>query len=188
MTEPDLATTVRQPGLRPALITSLGVFGLLLVQGIGYRLIRAAREAVYHDGLLGTASEATWVGELVMAVGLPLAFALGIFVCLWLLAPITRGLRLGQVVARSLVATTIGAASLWVFRFFAGLIHVATTPELRAHPDLLGGVAFDAAMDSLSSLVGLVPLVSLGAVVLWRGLQSRDAPAPGPVGVATLKP
>jgi hypothetical protein len=188
MTEPDLETAGRRPGARSALITSLGILGFLLAQNLGYRLIRAAQEARYDVGSFGADAGSTWVTELAMAVGLPLIFALGIFVCFWQLAPITRELRLAQVATRSVLAATIGAACTWVFKFFAGLIYVATTPELRAVPDPLGGVAFDAGTDSLGTLVGLLPLVLLGAVLLWGWLRSRSAQAPSPVGVTTLKP
>lgn len=178
MTAQDLDEAVERPRARSALLTSLGVFGFLVVQNVAYRLIRTAREVRYDTGAFGAESGSTWAADLAMALGLPLFFALGIFVCLWQVAPITGVLRLAQVVTRSLLAAAVGATCVWVFRFFAGLIYVATTPELRGLPDPLAGVAFDALTDSLGNLVGLLPLVALGVVVLWGWLRWRRVPEP----------
>lgn len=188
MTERELDEAVKRPRARPALLTSLGVFGFLLVQNVAYRLIRAAREVRYEGYAFDTELGSTWVTELALALGISLFFAIGVFVCFWQMPPITGELGLAQLVTRSLLATTIGAASAWVFRFFGELIYVATTPELRAHPDVLGGLAFDRLMDSLGTLVGLLPLVLLGAIALWGWLRWRGVPKSSPVGVATLKP
>jgi hypothetical protein len=51
---------------------------------------------------------------------------------------------------------------------------------------MLGGVAFDAAMDSLGDVVGLLPLVLLGAALLWAWLRWRRVPEASADGVATL--
>jgi hypothetical protein len=181
MTERDLAKAIQRPGALPALLTSLGVFGFLLAQNVAYRLIRAAREAALGDGFPGADLGSIWVTELAVALGIPLFFAIGVFLCLWQVAPIAGGLRLAHVVTRSMLAAALGAACAWVFRFFGELIYVATTPALRTQPDLLGGVAFDALMDSLGTLVGLLPLVVLGAVLLWGWLQ-RHPPKEAPKG------
>jgi hypothetical protein len=186
MTERDLEETVERPGARPALLTSLGVFGFLAVQTVAYRLIRAARE-VRYDGASDAALGSTWVTEFALTLGIALVFAIGVFVCFWQIAPITGELNLARLLTRSLLAAAIGAACAWVFRFFGEFIRVATTPELRAHPDVLGGLVFDSLMDSLGTLVGLLPLVLLGAIALWGWLRWRGVPKPSPVGVATLK-
>lgn len=171
MTDRELAKALQRSGAVPAFLTSLGVFSFLLAQSFISRLIRTAQTLTYGGEFADETLESIWAAELALALGGPLFFAIGVFLCLWQLAPIAGGLRLAHVVTRAVLAATVGAACLWVFRFFAGFIHIATTPELRAHPETIGGAAFDALMDSLITLVGLLPLVVLGAVFLWGWLQ-----------------
>jgi hypothetical protein len=181
MTEQEPARVPRGPGVRPALLTSLGVFGFLLAQSLVNRLIRTAQTLAYSSEFTDSNLERIWVEELPLAIGAPLFFAVGVFVCVWQLGPIVGDLRLPQVVTRAVLAAAVGAASAWVPRFFAGLIFVATTPELRAEPGLLGGVAFDAMMDSLGTFAALLPLVALAAVLLREWLR-RHPPKQPPAG------
>jgi hypothetical protein len=170
--EKDVAKALQRPGALPALLTSLGVFGFLLVQNVAYRLIRSGRDAFYDNQLPGPDFGSIWATELALALGIPLVFAIGVFLCLWQVAPIAANLRLAHVVTRAALAAALGAACVWVLRFLVGLVYVATTPELRRDvAESLGGVTFDAFMDSLGNLVGLLPLVVLGAVFLWGWLQ-----------------
>jgi hypothetical protein len=169
--EKDVVKALRRPGALPALLTSLGVFGFLLVQNVANGLIRAARDAAYGGDLPGPDVGSIWAAELALAFGGPLFFAIGVFVCLWQVAPIVAELRLAHVVTRALLASTVGAACVWVLKFFAGLIQIAVDPLLRRFPEVVGGLAFDALMDSLGTLVGLLPLVVLAAVLLWGWLQ-----------------
>ena len=179
--EKDVAKALRRPGALPALLTSLGVFGFLLVQNVAYRLIGGAREAFY-DSSPGPDLGLIWTAELALALGLPLVFALGVFLCLWQVAPIVGGLRLAHVVTRAALAASLGALCVWILRFLVGLVEVATTPVLRREAVVaVPGVAFDGLMDSLGTLVGLLPLVVLGGVFLWGWLQ-RHPPKVAPTG------
>jgi hypothetical protein len=180
--EKDIAKALQRPGALPALLTSLGVFAFLLAQNIVYRVIGGARDAFYGGGLGGPDFGSIWATEVALAFGVPLFFAVGVFLSLWQVAPVAGGLRLAHVVTRAALAAAIGAAFVWVARFILGVIVVATTAELRR--DLaarVGGVSFDALMDALSTFVGLLPLVVLAAVFLWGWLQ-RHPPKTAPRG------
>jgi hypothetical protein len=168
--EKDIAKALQRPGALPALLTALGVLAFLVTQNVAYQLIGTARAAMY-GGSPGPDLGAAWALELASLLGGPLFFALGVFVCMWQVAPIAPSLRLAHVVTRALLATAIGAAFYWLFRFGADLIYLAVDGLLYRQPDIIGGVAFDAGMDSLSALVGWLPLVILGAVFLWGWLQ-----------------
>jgi hypothetical protein len=110
MTERDLEAGVQRSSAMPALVTSAGLLAFLLVQAVAYRLIRVAREAQYEIGAFDAEPGSSWLTDFVMALGIPLCFALGVFLCLWKVAPIAGGFRVAQVATRALLATTIGAA------------------------------------------------------------------------------
>lgn len=180
--ERDVAKALQRPGALPAFLTALGVFAFLLAQNVAGRLIRSARNAFYGADFPNSDLASIWGSEFALALGVPLFFSIGVFLCLWQVAPVAGGLRLAHVVTRAALAATVGAVCAWIYRFFGGLILVATTPELRFDPaENLGGVAFDALMDSLGTLVSLLPLVVLGAVFLWGWLQ-RHPPKAAPRG------
>lgn len=161
--------------VKPAAVAAAGVFAFLLAQSLLYRVIRTAQTFAYWSDFSTSNLARIWVDELPLAVGAPLFFSVGVFVGFWRLGPIVGGLRLRQLAARVLLATAVGAACTWLPRFLFGLAFATTVPGFRVEPALLGGVAFDAAMDSLGTLVTLLPLVGLAAVLLWRWLQ-RNPP------------
>jgi len=170
ISEKDIAKALQRPGALPAFLTALGVLAFLVTQNVTFRLIGTARDAMY-GGTLGPDFGAAWATELASLLGGPLFFAIGVFLCLWQIAPIAPSLRLAHVVTRALLATVIGAAGYWLFRFFADVIFLAFQGVLYRQPDVIGSVAFGATMDSLRALVGWLPLVVLGAVFLWGWLQ-----------------
>lgn len=180
--EKDVAKALQRPGAVPALLTSVGVFAFLLAQNVAGRLIRSARDAYYGNDLPGSDFASIWGSEFALALGVPLFFSIGVFLCLWQVAPIVGGLRLAHVVTRAALAAAVGAACVWVYRLVAGLVLAATAPGFGLDPaDVLGGVAFDALMDSLGTLLTLLPLVVLGGVFLWGWLQ-RHPPKTAPRG------
>lgn len=177
ISEKDIAKALKRPGALPALLTALGVLAFLVVQNFVFGLIGAAREAMF-GGVPGVDIGAAWATEMVSMLGGPLLFAVGVFLCLWQVAPIAPNLRLAHVVTRALLATALGAAGYWLLRFFADLIFLAVDGSLHLNPDLIGGVAFNASMDALSALITWVPLVVLGAVFLWGWLQRHPSKEP----------
>lgn len=168
--ERDIARALQRPGALPALLTALGVLAFLVTQNLALRLIGAARTAIY-GGSAGLDFGSEWATEFASLLGGPLFFAVGVFLCLWHVAPIAPNLRLAHVVTRALLATAIGAACNGVFEFIAGLVFLAVNGLWQQTGDVVGGVAFDALMDALRALVQWLPLVILGAVLLWGWLQ-----------------
>jgi hypothetical protein len=177
ISEKDIAKALQRPGALPALLTALGVLVFLVTQNVAFRLIGAARAAMY-GGAGGVDVGAAWATEMVSILGGPLFFAIGVFLCLWQVAPIAPNLRLAHVVTRALLATALGAAGYWLFRFISTLIFLAVDGSLGVHPDLIGGIAFDASMDALQALVTWLALVVLGAVFLWGWLQRHPSKEP----------
>ncbi len=107
--------------------------------------------------------------------------ALGVFVVFWrFLAPITGDLTVKQVLLRSLVASAAGTV--------VGAVITGVVRALEAAGSALFGNSFPFeavgdAFDSfavwiapiLTGFVGLVPLVTLAAVLFWLWLRARSA-------------
>ncbi|HXD62665.1 MAG TPA: hypothetical protein VN619_12160 [Lacisediminihabitans sp.] len=120
-----------------------------------------------------------------------LAFSVGVFALLWLFAPLSAELRLGSVIARSLLAVLAGAVVTFIVtfaiqmqawlagaQFFANSLGQATESFARD-----GGNAFGLAVSSSIQLaVNALPLTVLAVVLTWswrvRHPVSRRESAP----------
>ncbi len=174
-----VAAAAGRRGALPALITGLGVFGIVLVQGLLVGLLGAA----YTAGSLGIdwggyAGEA-WNAQLAVSLTGALPFALGVFGSFWQLAPIAPELRLGHVVSRAVLAAVVGAAAVVVVVVIVALIAaVAGLPSAFGGGSGVEGVIdrfwFGVLRGVLGAAQGFVtqlPVVVLAAVLLWGWLD-----------------
>ncbi len=103
--------------------------------------------------------------------------SIGVFLCFWQIAPIAANLRLAHVVTRALLAATAGTVLLFVF----GLVYLFVLWLLATAGAFDGGGLFEVTpvgpsvlgvlFRSLGVLIGVIPVVVLGAVLLWGWLQ-----------------
>ena len=176
MTESDIAKALRRPGALPALVTALGVLVALVVLGFlgaTFSSLSVLAENDIDAEFFGQ----IWAGQLAGALSGPVPIAIGVFLCFWQIAPIAANLRLAHVVTRSLLAAAAGALLLFVlglaftlFLWFFGMLGVfdgGGLYDLMPVPASPIGLLFR----TLSVLVGVVPLVVLGGVLLWGWLQ-----------------
>jgi hypothetical protein len=164
--EKDIAKALQRPGALPALLTAAGILGFLLAQGFLVSLFAALN----HVGQTGSADTVgvLWARQLGQALAGRVPIAFGVFIAFWQIAPIAPVLRLAHVVTRALLAATIGAVLLWLLSFlWFGLLSVTLGGGFFGLGELALGLLFS----SLSTLVTLIPVVVLGAVLLWGWLQ-----------------
>jgi len=118
----------------------------------------------------------------------PLAFVVGVFLSLWLLAPVTAELGIGRVIVRSLTATVAGGVAVLIIQLAASLFQnfdrssglvfgwiagIGTTLSSNAE------WAFSNALFvAVSNTIALIPLVVLACVVTWGWLRDRSAGLP----------
>jgi hypothetical protein len=164
--EKDIARALQRPGALPAIVTAAGILVFLLVQGFLVSLF-AALNLTGQTGSSDTVG-VLWARQLGESLAGPVPIAVGVFVVFWQVAPIAPVLRLAHVVTRALLAATIGAALLWLasFVWFAilAITHGSGTAGLAV-------LAQSVLWSSSSTLVSVVPVVVLGAVLLWGWLQ-----------------
>ena len=180
----DVAVTaLTRPGVGSALLAGLGVYLVLVLQGL---LSTIAFVITSYDlGYLGAVIPAS----LPVTLGGPLPFAVGVFLAFWQIAPVAPQLRMAHVVTRALLAAVIGAAAAGILSFVvAVLVNLAATD-----PGLVAGGAADAIGRNLAEaaksvlpafftilIQGLV-VVPLAALLLWGWLQSHP-PKKTPAG------
>lgn len=176
MTERDLAKAIQRPGALPPFLTALGIFGALVVLGfLGATLsvLSVTTQRDYPPELFLQ----IWGSQLVWGLGGPLPVALGAFLCFWQIAPIAPNLRLAHVVTRALLAGLAGTLLLfllglligfllWVMAL-AGFVIPGTLVDLSGPQSGILSLLFQ----SLATFLQVLPVLVLGAVLLWGWLQ-----------------
>lgn len=173
----SIATAIQRPGAAPAFLTALGVFVALLIQGfLGsiFTTLAVVADAAIDGEFFGR----LWAGQLSASLSGPLPIAIGVFLCFWQVAPIAPPLRLAHVVTRALLAALVGAFLLfllalgyWVSLVALGALGVPVHDAFAPLGETVGAILFR----SLGALVAVIPLVVLGAVLLWGWLQRHPA-------------
>lgn len=186
-----LAKALGRRGLIAALLTSAGVFAVLLVQG--FLSTALSGTAAFGAFGLGWGSRAgdLW-GDLVQdSLLTSLPFAVGVFLMLWQVAPIGPGLRFAHVVTRAVLAAAGGVVVVTFVAVIASLVTaVAHLPALFVGP-VAGGIpgAFQnfglqveqGVLAGFRTFILEVPLVVLGGLLLW-GWQQRHPESHDPSG------
>jgi hypothetical protein len=121
-----------------------------------------------------------------------ISFVAGMFLSLWLLAPITAGLRLIQVVGRSLLAALAGGLAWILIQLVLSLTESFDRSAALAFGWVSGlesTVSSNASWlfsnliyTSLGTVVTFIPLTVLAGVVVWAWLRERQ------VAQATTEP
>ena len=170
-----LTKLARTRGRLPALITAALIAALILVQSVLGSLAGWAGSFFYQLASFGPAGfsdvsgpQFTSVAEQFGRVTLP--FALGVFVSLWLIAPLAGELSLRFVIMRGLLASAAGAVLVFVVSLFVDVVTmIRYVFDIRgfAHS---GVIAVGTAIDVL---IFTTPIVVLGAVLLWLWLREH---------------
>ncbi|MEO5535291.1 MAG: hypothetical protein ABIR17_09195 [Pseudolysinimonas sp.] len=173
MTEQDVARVLKRRGALPALMTAVGIFVALIV--LGFLGATFSSLAVIADPVVdGRFFGSIWSTQLVGSLAGPLPIALGVFLCFWQIAPIAASLRLGHVVTRAVLAATVGALLLFVVTLAYALAvwGIEVAGSMLGSTDTSGPTSPAVlAFRSLSVLVNVLPVVVLGAILLWGWLQ-----------------
>ncbi|MEO6116228.1 MAG: hypothetical protein ABIP33_07575 [Pseudolysinimonas sp.] len=169
-----ITKAIKRPGVVPAFLAGLGVFAALLVIGFlqavfsTLSLVASASAGVDFVGSL-------WLAQLQSSLAGPLPFAIGLFLCFWQVAPIAPVLRLAHVVTRSILASLLGAALIWIaFVVVEVVIEVAATPFATPATHVLGKLGPDvlqALFRALAVTAGYLPVAVLAGILLWGWLQ-----------------
>ena len=167
---------VRRHGAGVAAVTAAGIAAYLVLAGLAVDFVSfLVTASIYPDAGIFTPN-------LARTFLFAFAFALGYFVCLWVIAPIAAELRVGHVITRAFLATGVGATLVFVAYAilavtssfsFVGAIFGSTFPQVgfEGNAAMAGlGVALSTAF---SALVAQLPLGVLGGVLLWLWRQEH---------------
>lgn len=176
MSERDLAKALRRPGALPPFLTALGIFVALVVLGFLGATLSALSTTVQADIPAGFFLQ-LWAAQLVGGLAGPLPIALGAFVCFWQIAPIAPNLRLAHVVTRAVLAGLAGTLLLFLLGLLFGfLLWVLALGGLVDRGDFFGTAGpavgiLPLLFRSLATFLQVLPVLVLGAVLLWGWLQ-----------------
>lgn len=179
-----ITKAITRPGFVPAFLAGLGVFVLLLAIGFVQTLLSTLR-VIAQEPSGGDFVGQVWSGQLIESLTGPLPFAVGVFLCVWQLAPIAPSLRLAHVVTRSILAALLGGAVMWVVLVVEQVLLDVSRAPFSFHADqvfgTLGTDALSSLFGALGAAVGYLPVVALAAIVLWGWLQRHplDTPVSG---------
>ncbi len=170
-----LTTLARTRGRLPALITAALVAAVILLQSVLGALAGWATSFFYELASFGSASLSEMVGpqftevfEQFARVTLP--FALGVFISLWLIAPLAGALSLRFVITRGLLASAAGAVLVFVVSVFVDVVTMARYVfDIRgfAHSGVI------AVSTAVNVFIYTTPIVFLAAVLLWLWLREH---------------
>ena len=165
----------KKRGRVPALVTAAGMAALLLLQGVLSSLAGWISAQLYARVSFGAESfdPSPWsFGSLLDPfLQSTLPFAIGVFISLWLIAPIAAELTLPFVITRTLLASAAGALLVLIVAVVVDLVAF-----LRLGFDIHGFA--HSVIVAISQGVGIfittTPVVVLAGVLLWLWL--RDHP------------
>jgi hypothetical protein len=104
-------------------------------------------------------------------------FALGVFLVLWLLAPISAAISLRLAIARAALSVAGGALLTVVVGLVLGVVGTLSSSIFGARFPEFDGIGFQvvgAVQGFVSIVVELGPVVLLAAVLVWLRLRSRS--------------
>jgi hypothetical protein len=176
-----ITKAMKRPGVLPAFLAGLGVFATLLVIGFIQAVFSTLAVVASQSGGQDFVGQLWW-GQVVGSLSGPLPFAIGVFLCLWQVAPIAPTLRLAHVVTRAILAALLGGAVMWiVFLVVQVVVEVTGTPFATPAADVLGRLGVDALQSlfrTLSVTAAYLPVAVLAAILLWGWLQRHPQGKP----------
>jgi hypothetical protein len=175
-----ITKAITRPGVVPAFFAGLGVFALLLVIGF-VQAVLTTLSIVAGTPEAGDFTGQIWASQLSSSVAGPLPFAVGVFLCVWQLAPIAGSLRLAHVVTRSVLAALLGGAAMWIVFVVAQVISNLVAPlggDVTASFGHFGLDLLTTFLRALANVVGYLPVVALACILLWGWLQRHPPGTP----------
>lgn len=187
MDKNSMKALVRRRGAVAALVATLGIFAYLTI----HRMVESAMFALWGFSA-GVANVfeffQAWWGNAAGGLGLiVLPLCLGIFLSLWLLAPIAAQLGVTHVITRSTLAAGVGAVLILIAQGISAIFS-----SFNFQDALFGGIFprldFDGAglisrwggalQSTISTFVSVLPLVVLAGILLWIWLGKHPAKHP----------
>lgn len=177
-TQNPLAVLLRRRGALAALVVAAGVLAVTLAQTVAGSIVTTATSFGFGGGpdfILGI-----WSLTVVGAALVEVPFAIGVFLSLWLLAPIAAELRIGHVITRSLLAAGAGAVLVLVFQVIAALVRgVAMSrgifggsfPFSDLASSNVGQQMLSSVQTAAAQFIALAPVVVLVGIFLWLWLE-----------------
>ena len=170
-----LTTLARKRGRLPALVTAALVAALILVQSFLASLVGWVINLLYVWASFGVAAFDEFIGwepsqivEPFLSVTLP--FAIGVFVSLWLIAPLAEQLTLPFVFTRGLLASAAGALLVFVVSLVISVVtQIGYGFDIR-------GFGHAVIMDigtTANVFIFTTPIVLFAAVLLWLWLRAH---------------
>jgi hypothetical protein len=178
-----VAKLAARKGRVPALVAALAVAAWLLLNDLVHTLIDIGwyvSYAVESDSSQSVSN--SWLGFGLAALGI-IPVALGIFVSLWAIAPVSHELELRFVLTRAALAALAGSILAAIVDIVFSLFSAIHLPQYWfsntfSAGGFEGGMFLNSVIGSLIGIVtgtiGLFPLVGLVVVLLWLWL--RDHP------------
>ena len=179
--------TQRSEALRPALLAGGGVTAGMVTLSFLSAFFGFIASTAYSLGRLGGGylsdglSPFDLRGLIVAFFTVQVAMGAGVFLSLWLIAPIRPGARIVQVVLRSLLAAAVGAVIVLVLTFFVNLVQLVAAGGLT--PGLSGFWSFASSLiaafgTATGALVTAIPLAVIAGlvIVLWRARARLTEP------------
>jgi hypothetical protein len=105
-------------------------------------------------------------------------FSLGVFLVLWLIAPISAGITLRLTIARAAVAVVGGALLTVVAGLILGIAGTLSSSLFGARMPAVDGLGYQvvgAVQGFFATTVELGPVVLLAAILVWLRLRARAA-------------
>lgn len=157
-----LVSLARRRGRLPALVAALGVAAILV-------LVRTLSELLSFLALGG--DEGFDSNQIVEYLPIALPFALGVFLGLWLIAPLADELTLPFVFTRGGLATAAGAILVVVAQLVIAVVEAVSPGQFD--PAELAQDAVLGVLTGLSSFVNHLILALFASVLLWLWLRAH---------------
>ena len=177
LTVKQVQQLVRRRGALAAAMTAATLAAFLVVQDVLRQLISLMTLSLSGQGLYDVQQLGVFSGLLSTFLTFYLPFAVGLFVSLWLIAPVAEELRIGHVITRAVLAVGIGSTLVFVVLSVTSILSsfVFNAPFFGnsfPFPSYQGApvpqqLAF-ALQSALVGFVSLLPLGVLAGVLLWH--------------------
>ena len=168
---------IRRRGALAALVAASLVAAMIIVQLI-------AIAAVAGIGPIASGSTQAIPGAVEFFVRDFVALCVGVFLSLWVIAPIAPELHIGHVITRSSLAAGVGGVVLLIVLFSIGLVSLATVGHGVAGAQS-SGIYFDAGsigvmataslVAAVTAFIQAIPFTVLAGVLVWNWLQRHPS-------------
>lgn len=167
----------------PALLVAATIVGIQVAQGILSTILYLPLSSRQIPETGANSMLEIFPGMLSGIVTSLLPFAVGVFLCLWLLTPITADRRAMSVIKRSLLAAVAGTVVLFLTSFLFALLGSVNTSDglvygwasagLTSAGGSMGWAATNAMYSAGTSLIYVTPLTILSGLLVWLRLRTR---------------